>query len=103
MGVSTERTGYKHPGLWFVLFTILGTACVWGSLRLVYSGYLLKLYEQARWAAYAGIGVPMIFVDGLVLGLWSIFLTEILGFRPRRLYHYEGWPHGRTISIRFRR
>jgi hypothetical protein len=85
------------------VLSVLGAACIWASLRLIYSGYLLKLYDKAHWAAYAGIGVSMIFIDGLVLGLWSICFTELLGFRPRRLYHYEGWPHGRTISIRFRR
>ena len=98
----TQPERFKRPWLGFAVLTILSAGSVWGSLRLINSGYLLRLYDQARFTLYGLIGVTMIFLLGVFLGYWSILFTEMLGFRPRKAYHYEGWPDGPTISIRFR-
>jgi hypothetical protein len=103
MGISAEQPRYERPGRAFSVLTVLGAACVWGALRLIGSGYLLRLYDQGKFGLYALVGVTMIFAVGFVLGFWCILLTEILGFRPRKMYHYQGWPDGPTISVRFRR
>ena len=102
MRISSNPPKPTRPWIGFIIFTILSVLCIWGSLRLIDSGYLLTLYDRGNMRAYAAIGVPVVFVVGFILGYWSILFTEVLGFRPRKLYHYEGWPDGPTISIRFR-